>query len=95
MFSYPEWTIGEKQYQETFKEQVPGPGSYDAAKQFGADAVAVKIRDPSSPDRENSVPGPGTYDQSINQIKPRAPAWELGARHQTTSGNNSPGPGHY
>ena len=62
LYHYPEWTIGEKQYNETFKQGNPGPGSYDAAKQFGADAVTVVIRDPSSPDRENSVPGPGTYD---------------------------------
>lgn len=43
MYKAPEWTLGEKQYIETFKQVNPGPGSYNADKPFGSDAASITI----------------------------------------------------
>ncbi len=98
LYKAPEWTIGQKQYNDdAFKTGVPGPGTYEAGKPFGADAISVAIRDPSSPSRDNEIPGPGAYEheRGESQTKHRQPAWELGARNQLPLRTDSPGPGHY
>jgi hypothetical protein len=49
MYRAPEWTLGEKQYIDTFKQVNPGPGTYDAGKPFGTDAASVSIIGQSPP----------------------------------------------